>query len=141
MTTTTAPALFNHAKQVFEAMANQAQEDRDGNRYYEGALTRLVTAEGFSNPYYTSITKALKAMDCIRQGRRGGGGIGSIWFLIQPPTLELFQAFAADDTASPAAKTARIEELEAALRAINNRIAQLELEINLLKARLEATNG
>ena len=131
-----APAILGHCKQVYAAMEEKAKSDAEGNKYFEGALTRLVAECGLSNPYYTSITQALKAMDCIRQGRRGGGGIGSIWFLLQEPTEELFAAYGPERRPTSAARAVEAAQLDQALKALNVRVSELELKVALLEEGL-----
>lgn len=134
------PAILGHAKDVYAEMVKRAQADGQGNVYFEGALTRLVQDIGLSNPYYTSVTQCLKAMDCIRQGRRGGGGQGSIWYLLQEPSDELFAAHVGPDRPGHGpAKSAKIvsEELSAANKALHGRISRLEAEVAILKEKAQ----
>ncbi len=100
------PALFEQCLEVYEAMAEQASmqqayPDLDEEfLVYEGFLTRLIVHElHYSNPYYTKVTKRLKAMDCIRQIKRGGSTAPSRWALLQTPTLELFRKTPSDSSA------------------------------------------
>lgn len=132
----TAPALLGHCVMVYAAMEKQAQKDEQGNEYWEGALTRLVTDQGLSNPYYTTVTRALKAMDCIRQGRRGGGGMASIWYLMQPPNEELYNEFV-DQEKIDRTKQAKVnpDEVRQGLRALSDRLAVAEARIELLEAK------
>jgi hypothetical protein len=91
------PADFLHCQQIYrEMMAHAKRTTPDGAGtstemvYYEGMLTRLFEELHFTIPYYSTITKHLKNMDCIRQLRRGGGGSPSQWELITEPTIELY---------------------------------------------------
>jgi hypothetical protein len=126
-----APALLGHCKEVYAKMLASAKEDKDGNRYWEGALTRLVTECGLSNPYYSSVTRALKQMDCVRQGRRGGGGMGSVWFLLQEPTDELFSTFVPRDDKEAKGNAV----MDQTLSVLNQRLGQLEDRVAVLEAR------
>src|SRR5690554_4018362 len=60
------PALFQHALKTYEAMLIKAKEVSTTEGVlvvYEGKLTDLITKELYlSTPYYTSITRVLKAM-------------------------------------------------------------------------------
>jgi len=92
------PALFTQCLEVYETMANQASmqqaypDTEEEFLVYEGFLTRLITQDlHYSNPYYTKVTQRLKAMDCMRQIKRGGSTTPSRWALLQTPTLELFK--------------------------------------------------
>jgi hypothetical protein len=90
------PALFDHAKTVYEKMRETAkQEEVDDTTLlvYEGYLTTLVLKElRLSMPYYTAITRHLVTMGCIEQLRRGGGTTPSRWVLWTPPTIEAWRA-------------------------------------------------
>lgn len=131
-----APAILGHCKDVYAKMLSVAQEDREGNKYFEGALTRLVSDCGLSNPYYTAVTQALKAMDCIRMGRRGGGGIGSIWYLLQEPTEALYSALAPNQRSKTGSERKQHDAAnEAAIRALHERVNNLEQKVEVLEAR------
>jgi hypothetical protein len=89
------PVLFDYCLRTYKAMMAEATwHDMDGvtqSVVYEGHFTRLITVDlNLSTPYYTFVTRALKAMGCIRQLRRGGGSTPSQWELIREPTPELF---------------------------------------------------
>jgi hypothetical protein len=131
-----APPLLSHCSAVYAAMEEKAEQDGD-NLIYTGALTRLVTEVGFSNPYYTSITTALKGMDCIRQSRRGGGGIGSVWLLLQKPTEELFMAWK-DQKDKLIAKSKGMDpsELERLIRIQAEKLTELGMRIDVLEAKV-----
>jgi hypothetical protein len=115
-------------------MVAKAKQDAEGNLYFEGSGTKLVNSVGLSNPYYSSVMKALKDMDCVRQARRGGGGQGSVWFLLQEPTEELWAAMQA---AKPVGQKVSMEEVYQAQRAMLARLSDLENKV----AMLEALNG
>jgi len=83
------PALLNHCVQVYEAMEARADSTPQG-RVFTGALTNLFDELGLGIPHYTSVTRKLKGMDCIRQIQRGGGPKPSRWLLLQAPSRELF---------------------------------------------------
>jgi hypothetical protein len=87
------PALYGYCCDIYGAMDKESEATSDG-KIYEGSLTKLVANAGLSNPYYSSVMKALKAMDCVRQLRRGGGGHGSQWLIVQPPTPALWKSHA-----------------------------------------------
>jgi hypothetical protein len=100
------PALYHHCVNTYETMLRKAklvhpdnrndaqtydQNNLDSMMVYEGPLTQLITGDlHLSVPYYTSITRALKRMGCIRQLRRGGGSSESQWELIQEPDIDAF---------------------------------------------------
>jgi hypothetical protein len=103
------PALFEQCLRLYEAMSEIATiapirpDSDETGLVYEGFLTRLIT-DGLhlSNPYYTKLTQRLKAMDCIRQLKRGGSTAKSKWLLVQSPTFEHFNDVAAQKTTRPA---------------------------------------
>lgn len=123
-------ALFQHCQKVYEAMLGDAkimlwEDDHSGGEFvvWEGMLTTLITGQlHLSVPYYTSITRALKRMGCIRQIKRGGGTAPSQWELIREPTIELF------DESKPlkAKPTDRYGLMQEQLSNHNTRLLRLE---------------
>lgn len=100
------PALFDHAKRLYEAMQERSHKETvslptedmeelglkpNTVDVYEGHLTRLFAELGLPNPYYTKILDVLKHQNCIEQLRRGGGVAQSRWLLHTPPTEESFK--------------------------------------------------
>lgn len=91
-------ALYDHCVKTYNALITGAKtkliEDGETSTtivVWEGMLTALITQKlYFSTPAYTSITRALKRMGCIRQLKRGGGTAPSEWELIKEPTIEAF---------------------------------------------------
>jgi hypothetical protein len=124
------PALFEQCLEVYEAMADQASlqpfdEEGDEMLVYEGFLTRLITQElHYSNPYYTKVTKRLKAMDCIRQLKRGGSTTPSRWLLLKPPTVEFFREVGTQMATRPSGWR---ESIEQQIRDINSRLQRAGL--------------
>jgi len=121
------PALFEQCLEVYETMADSASfmkpypDSDDELLVYEGFLTRLITKDlNYSNPYYTKVTKRLKAMDCIRQVKRGGSTTPSRWALLKTPQLEHFKDVSSQVSTRP---SGRIEGIEQQLRDINKRLA------------------
>lgn len=101
-----APAamLYQHCESAYNKMLETAKRV-DGAVVWEGALTRLITHDlNLSIPYYTSITRTLRAMGCIRQLKRGGGTAGSQWELINDPSEEKFSAVMAQGAPTPDTK-------------------------------------
>lgn len=125
------PALFTQCLEVYEAMVDQSTmrqaypDEPTEMLVYEGFLTRLIVTElHYSNPYYTKITKRLKAMDCIRQIKRGGSTSPSLWGLLQPPTLELFET-AVESTRTRG--SGMREDLQQQIRDLNRRLTDAGL--------------
>jgi len=120
------PALFEQCLEVYEAMADQASmqqaylDTEEEFLVYEGFLTRLITRDlHYSNPYYTKVTKRLKAMDCIRQVKRGGSTTPSRWALIKTPTIVDFENVPSSVSRIPRSRT---EALEQQIRDLNVRL-------------------
>jgi hypothetical protein len=131
------PALLKHCKDVYAAMERTAKQDEEGNQYWEGALTRLVEGLGLSNPYYTTTTNALKKMDCIRQARRGGGGQGSVWYLLQEPTDALFAAFASKDTSTGVGRRAEFGQLSQSVAMLTELVQKMLMRLDVVEAKME----
>lgn len=116
--------MLSHASRV--ALVNEATNDWEDRQYmivYEGALTRLITQElNLSVPYYTSVTRALKNMGCIRQLRRGGSSSKSQWELIKAPTEEAFN----NQTKPKQPKQDKYEMCLQQIRDLNKRVLKLE---------------
>ncbi len=125
------PALFEQCLTLYEAMTDRAtiapirpDSDEEG-LVYEGFLTRLITDDlHLSNPYYTKLTQRLKAMDCIRQLKRGGSTAKSKWLLVQRPTFEHFNDVATKSTTRP---SGRMDSIEQQLRDMNERLTRAGL--------------
>jgi hypothetical protein len=131
------PAMYQHCTDIYNKMLEHSSRDPDtGHQLYEGVLTQLVTKEcGLSMPYYSTGTRFLRQMDCIRQLRRGGGGSPSKWLLIQEPTEELFRLAmtALNSRAQPNEETQ-------ALRDLNVRLAAMETRLEIVEATLETAS-
>lgn len=141
--------LYLHCKRAYDHMLSQAKrvvadadiknvdgqiEIGDVNTMivWEGMLTRLITGDlNLSVPYYSSITKSLKNMGCIRQLRRGGGNSPSQWELITEPTEEMFNSI----TPKKETKPNKHEMLQDQVAHLNSRVLVLEERVQaLLKA-------
>lgn len=124
------PALFEHCEAAYGAMLAEAIETEVGEGVvlpvYEGFLTKLFTEKLFlSNPYYTHVMKRLRAMDCVRQLRRGGSSTPSKWALLKKPVLAEFMVLGASIGGN--------KQSSQQIRDLSNRISVLET------ALLEAT--
>jgi hypothetical protein len=90
------PAVYSHAVSVYGRMFEQCKlvVPSDGTKemaVWEGSLVDLITKQLYlSTPYYTSVTRLLKAMGCVKQLKRGGGSGLSQWELISQPTEEKY---------------------------------------------------
>lgn len=141
MTDSPVPAGFDHCARVFAQMLKESTEetlprpelkgddadyegDPDTIRVYEGHLTGLFQKLGIPNPYYTSVMKALKAMNCVEQVRRGGGPALSKWALLKEPTEEGYVAYAGN--MRPNRHAGAVAALDQRLRAIERRQDRIE---------------
>lgn len=123
----TTPALYFHCVTTYEAMLSEATsrvDDQDQEIIvWEGMFTALITSRlHMSVPYYTKISRALVAMGCIRQLRRGGGTAPSMWELITEPTEELFEHKIPKRKKTVDRYTMQQDQISA----INTRLARLE---------------
>ncbi len=127
------PALFEQCLELYEAMADEASmqtiqygETEEG-LVYEGFLTHLVTDSdklNYSTPMYTKLTRQLKAMDCMRQLKRGGSTAMSRWLLLQPPTLKHFRSVMTQKVARP---SGRLDAMDQQIRDLNERLTRAGL--------------
>lgn len=140
------PALWNYLTRVYSAMEDEAEDQRladDSDEIglvYEGHLTQLFQELGIPNPYYTSVTRALKAMQCIEQLRRGGGPSKSRWRLLAPPDEESFLAYESAGKTSVKHR-GKLGQIEQRLRDLTTRQLQVEDEFRKLTKRVEALYG
>lgn len=127
------PTLFEHCVAVFQEMEGQARDEGAEGLIYEGHLTKLFNQLGLSAPYYTSVMRRLKQMDCVVQVRRGGGTSTSRWRLVRVPSEESFRSHE-DMKVRPNGKYATLEQ---GLRSAHERINELVDQINDLYDMLE----
>ena len=121
------PALFEHVSTIYNAMAREVEEDKDGNKVWTGFATHLFKEYDLSVPYYTQVMRMLQAMDCLRQLRRGGGTAPSKWLLNQEPSMELFDAACQIPGAYRGSKAAQTDQM---LRDLSNRLTAVEDRLN-----------
>lgn len=125
----TMPALWGYVTKVYAKMEDLAEVDElvEGEPatglVYTGHLTQLFQEMSIPNPYYTHVTRALKAMECIAQLRRGGGTSMSKWALLGPPSEEVFLKADLGNTGPQKGKT---NVLEQRIRDLQKRLQILE---------------
>lgn len=115
------PALYRHCKTIYASMRENADFGQ-GNTVYEGRLTELFRACDLATPNYTHVMRELKAMGCVRQLARGGGGAPSQWLLIQEPTIELWSSEKKYTNGRP---PSRLEQLEQQMADMRKRLQEL----------------
>jgi hypothetical protein len=139
------PALYGHCVEVYDKLLSEAvplPEDEDttglGTRYrWQGFATKLIRDLGLAVPHYTQVRRALLAMDCIRQEKRGGGSAPSTWILLQPPSTELWLEHVKDTPAAPRSaggNSKMAETLEQQNRDLNKRVSSLDQKLDLVTA-------
>lgn len=121
----TPAALYTHCVNVYERMVQEARMESNGDVIWEGMLVNFITGKmNLSVPYYTTITRALKRMNCIEQIKRGGGTAPSQWRLITAPTLEAFES--AQPRRSNRKPIDKYEMLQDQLNALSRRLVTVE---------------
>jgi hypothetical protein len=122
-----APALYGHCIRVYNAMLGDSRRVTEAGVkmiVWEGFPTKLIMDKlHMSNPYYTYTLRALQAMGCARQLRRGGSSTPSQWELIEEPSLDKFLEY---NVKEPTAAEVRVDGIEQALRDIVRRLERLE---------------
>ena len=120
------PMLFTHCKNAYTAMFASSNHIGD-QQVYEGTLTNLITRElNLSIPYYTTITRALRGMGCIRQLARGGGTAPSQWELLKEPTEEEFEKFKESGGIQKKGRVTPTDALKQQIKDMNDRLSRLE---------------
>lgn len=134
---TVIPAMFEHAKLVYNTMLETAKLDPENNLpTYEGHLTNLFKGLRLSVPYYTTIKNMLVQMGCIEQTRRGGGNGTSKWVLWKPPELETWKAaeFKNPRHGNKQTRTEQmVKDLTTRMRELENVIMKQQDQLNALK--------
>lgn len=128
------PALYDHCVKVYSAMMETAEpgwDEGSGAVYYvwTGKTTQLFIELGLSTPYYTSVMQKLRAMNCLVQVQRGGGGSASVWHLYHAPTEALFHSSKDKVTGRPS----KNDSLEQKLRDMAYQIAELNDRVDFLE--------
>lgn len=142
------PAIFEHACNVYKKMEEDAKliGDPDDGQFliWEGHLTKLFAQLHLSVPYYTSVTRELKRMSCIRQRRRGGGNAASQWELLREPTEELYRDESTRTSGISSRKGSKLEMLETRLIAAERDLAKVKSDYETIidfLAEKEKDNG
>lgn len=126
------PKLFEHCSRVFERMRQGAQSvDVEGqpSLVYEGFLTHLFQDLELATPYYTSVMKRLRQMNCVRQLSRGGGNAPSRWLLETEPEWDAFQAA---ETRKLTGHT-KLGALQEQVVQMNERLLRVEEQLRLMR--------
>jgi hypothetical protein len=127
------PAAFAHITAVWSAMKADATKTEEG-LVYEGYMTKLITEKlKLAIPYYTTVTQALKGMDCAQQLQRGGGSSASRWLLKKEPKLDEYRLWEQDSSvgkrSTSVSQTAILRQMvrdhESRLQTLEDTIAEL----------------
>jgi hypothetical protein len=123
-----APALFEHSLRVYNAMLQESRAVEEAGVHmivWEGFPTKLIMKQlDMSTPYYTYTLRALQAMNCIKQLRRGGSSTKSQWELICEPTLD---AYLEANAKEPTVSEVRFDALEQMARDLTRRLERVEV--------------
>lgn len=125
-------ALYGHCEAVYKRMEEESRvRTIDGLevQVYEGFLTKLFNDLSLAVPYYTSVMRELRKMDCVRQLRRGGGNAPSLWLLVQAPEEEAFAASNAKSIPSHGGSQTTTKQLFQMVRDLNARLSVLEEKV------------
>jgi hypothetical protein len=117
------PALYEHCEKVYKAMEDIAEQAPEG-LIYSGHLTKLFEELHLGIPYYTAVMNKLKAMDCVRQIKRGGGPKPSKWLLLRSPSQELYGM---PDGYAQMSKGNSAKQIQQQNRDLNARLTRLEI--------------
>jgi hypothetical protein len=129
------PKLFEHCSVVYEAMKKVAKGTTIEGTYalvYEGYLTRLFADLQMAMPYYTTVMRRLKAMDCVQQLARGGGSSPSRWQLLTEPSWDSF----AEMEAARYKNNTQMGQAQDAIRVLTKRMTELEERFNMHEGHL-----
>jgi hypothetical protein len=134
------PALYDHACNVYKTMEAEADlvvEDdsmhpEEHRLVWEGHLTKLFARLHLSVPYYTSVTRELKRMGCVKQLRRGGGNAPSQWLILTAPTEELFREAAGLTRTARKKNLTKFEILEQRINDLVKRVGKVESDNELI---------
>ena len=155
------PVKFSRCLEVYKIFEEEAQEEpvlEYENRMakvWTGRTTQMFVDRKLAQPTYTPVLWKLRAMGCIQQLSRGGGGQPSRWLILYPPTQELFdetpdrpnsnpterdinRSFRSDLTTFINALVKRVEELEVRNRVLTDSVIQLSDRMDKNDQRAEA---
>lgn len=125
-------ALYGHCEAVYKKMEEASVvKTIEGQevQVYEGFLTKLFNDLDLAVPYYTSVMRELRRMDCVRQLRRGGGNAPSLWLLVQAPVEEMYQAAHAKPITTDGRGVTTTKQLAQQVRDLNARLSVLEEKV------------
>lgn len=119
----TRPALYEHCQVIYSAMDKSSTVEGE-HKVWTGFATHLFKDHNLSVPYYTQVMRMLRAMECLKQVRRGGGTAESKWLLFQEPSMELFdKASTIPGARLGGNKSAQTDQM---IRDLNTRLLALE---------------
>jgi hypothetical protein len=119
-----ADAKFELPEGEVEAADGSGMLKPEPLRIYTGHLTSLFQKLELAMPYYTTVMKGLKALNCVEQLRRGGGTSQSKWVLLEAPTEQAWVDY--EDNKRGGVKQGKVAMLEQQLAGLNSRIQAIE---------------
>lgn len=152
------PAQYDHCVTIYDTMSrtavNETIEDVEV-LVWEGFLTEEFQRAGLPQPYYTTVMQKLKAMECVLQLKRGGGGGTSRWALLKPPTEEEFMSTPDRTKDKPTVADRREQQIRDAMSTvrtlqsevfslidtINTRIDVIEAQVHALAKEVQEVNA
>lgn len=140
----TPPAMWDYAYKTYMAMLDQSKTTEEAgvvHVVYTGFISGLMFDDlNVPVPYYGKILKALKAMGCVTQLRRGGGKSPSQWELWKTPTVEDFEKVWGQQQQEEHKTTPTESHLKDITRMLGGvdvpkALADLQEQVNLLKEK------
>lgn len=134
------PAQYDHCVTIYNAMLAEARtEEVEGQMVlvWEGFLTEVFQKQGLPQPYYTTVMHKLKAMECVIQLKRGGGGGTSIWALLKEPTEEEFMAAPERSKSNPSVSDQKEQLLRDTIKAVQHLQSEIDSQIETIHTRID----
>lgn len=145
----TLSAKYMNTLAVYEYMDTNSLDDiieGQNIRTWTGRTTEILPHLGISPPQYSPIIGKLKAMGCIAQITRGGGGTPSKWALLYKPTPDLYAssgttASSADQHSSEAGAAQFQRDVSAIVNTLSSKVDVLLSAMENFDLRLDDLNN
>ncbi len=125
------PAMWKHCNTVYDAMLEESELRvvfGEQHTIWEGYFTKLFRRLHLTVPMYSTVTKELMGMGCIRQLRRGGGPAKSVWLMLKAPNLTDFNSVKAQSAITEKGNTKKraFEIMQGQINDLNRRLQLVE---------------